>query len=128
AGNGVVVDARLLAGDALDDGDALVLRLVGEHRPFDDVADREYPRNTRLPAVVKDDPAALAVDRDARFLQPQPGGVRPTADGDEDAVGLELQRLPLAVGLDRHLLALYLRRRHLRLEMKGDALRLQRAV
>ena len=42
AGDRVVVDVDMAAGDALDAGHALLLGLVGELRPADHVADREH--------------------------------------------------------------------------------------
>src|SRR5437667_365878 len=55
AGNGVVIDLPLPAGEALRHGDTLVLRLVGEHRPFDDVTDGINPRNGRFPTFADND-------------------------------------------------------------------------
>ena len=40
----VVVDVPRLAGDHLHDGDALLLRLVRQHRALHDVADGKHPR------------------------------------------------------------------------------------
>src|SRR4029079_880124 len=62
----VEIDVRLLAGDALGDRDALLFRLVREHRPAHDVADRIDVRQVRAAFVVDFDEAArvaLQADR-----------------------------------------------------------------
>src|SRR5262249_14970670 len=70
AGDGVVVDVRFHAGHALDAGDTVVLGLVGQHRPGDQVADREDARDVGLVVVVDADPAGAFLQFDARLLQP----------------------------------------------------------
>ncbi len=85
ARNRAVVDVARLAGQELGAGDALLLRLVGEHRPGDGVADGVDARGGGLEALVDGNPPAR-VEGHAERLQPEPGGVGAAADRDEDAV------------------------------------------
>src|SRR5439155_10457983 len=68
AGDGVVIDVTRLAGQSLREGDALVLGLVGEHRPGDQVADGVDTGHVRLIVLVHGDPAAPLFEGDAGFL------------------------------------------------------------
>src|SRR5207244_5852092 len=77
----IVVDVRGLARHALDGDDALLARLVGEHRPGDDVADREHARHTRLEALVHRD-AATRVEGEAELAAAEPVREGPPADRD----------------------------------------------
>src|SRR5260370_20632498 len=45
-GNEVPIDVAFLAGDGLDAGDAVLARLVGQHRPVDHVADGRSEEHT----------------------------------------------------------------------------------
>ena len=96
AGDDLVVHVPGLAGQDFGHRDALVLGLVGEHRPAHDVADGEDAGDVGLEVLVDDDAAAL--ERHARLGEAEPVGVGPAADGDEHHVGLEhlLASPPLA--------------------------------
>src|SRR5262245_20010387 len=123
----VVVHVPGDSGHELDGGDALLLRLVREHRAGDRVADREDARDGRLVALVHLDASAL-VETDADLGGAEPGEVRPAPDRDEDDVGVLLG--PLALALEGHahavLRPLGVGRRRLALER--DALALERTA
>ena len=85
-----------LAGEDFGDRDALVLGLVGEHRPAHDVADRVDARHIGREMVVDDDLAAL--HRDAERLEAEPLRVGTPADRDQHDVGLERRAAPPAAG------------------------------
>ena len=100
AGNDVVVDVAVLAGELLRDGDTFVLGLVGEHGALvDDVADGVDAVNVGLPVVVDFDEAAL-VHLDADLVEAEVGGVGLAADGDEADVGVEGLLLAALGGFD----------------------------
>ncbi len=80
----------VLAGEDFGDRDALVLGLVGEHRPAHDIADRIDARNIGGEMIVDDD--AAAIERDAERLEPQAFRIGPPADRDEHDIGLEHRR------------------------------------
>src|SRR5205085_5239587 len=84
-GNALSVKGDVLAGDHLGRDDALVGRLVGEHRVAGDVADRVDVRNVgALPLVDGDDPALVHLHPARPQLEQVPVGA--AAGGDEDAV------------------------------------------
>ena len=85
----VVVHVRGLPRHALDGDDALLARLVREHRTRDDVADGEHAGDARLEAVVHDDPPAL-VDLHAELADAEPVHVGSPSDRDEHDVGLDV--------------------------------------
>ena len=68
-GNGFVIDVPLLTGDLFDDGDALFLSLVREHRTLDDVTDGEHFGPGGGVGVHVDDDLASCVGLDARGVQ-----------------------------------------------------------
>ena len=88
-GNDVVVHVPGLAGDDLGDGDAFVLRLVGEHRAGDDVADGVDAGDVGGVMPVDDDAAAI-IARDPDAVEAEPFGVGNPSDRDQDGVGLDL--------------------------------------
>jgi len=65
-----VIHMAMLAGNDLGDGDALVLGLMGEHRPADDIADRIDAGNIGRETIVDHDAAAF--ERDARRFEAEP--------------------------------------------------------
>src|SRR5260221_13401927 len=67
-GDGIEIHVRVLPGDALGHGHALLLRLVREHRPAHHVADRPHASETRAAVLVHDDEAALGLDADATIV------------------------------------------------------------
>jgi hypothetical protein len=68
----------VLARDALRDRDALLLRLVREHRAAHDVADRPHVRQVGAALVVDLDEAALVeLSPTASPLSPPVNGTRP---------------------------------------------------
>mmetsp|Transcript_21198 Transcript_21198/g.50243 ORF Transcript_21198/g.50243 Transcript_21198/m.50243 type:complete len:262 (+) Transcript_21198:120-905(+) len=97
AGDRLVVDVAVLARDVFNDGDALLLRLVRQHRSADHVTDGPDARHVGLHALVHLHDAARA-HFDTRLLKTQPVCVCVAPDRDENNVGG--QRLLLAV-LDR---------------------------
>ena len=118
---------RGLARHALDGDDALLARLVSEHRAGDDVADREHARHARFEALVHRDAAAL-VEGEAELAGAEPVRVRPPADRDQHDVGLGLGGAPLRG--ERHADAARRPRRAagLGLEAEGQPLPLERPL
>src|SRR5262249_43031037 len=106
AGHRIVVDVRLLPGQALGKGDAVLLGLVRQHGAVDQVADGVHARHVGLEVLIDVYLAGLLVDDGAGFLQAQAGDVGPTADGDEHLVAAELQVLALAGAVDDDFAAL----------------------
>ena len=90
----VVVHVPRLAGEDFGNRDALVLRLVRQHRPGDDVADGVDCRPRSSGNARRRARASAVVERDAGLRQSEPVGVGHAADGDEHDVGFE--RLGLA--------------------------------
>ncbi len=84
----VVVHVAGLARKDLGNRDALVLRLVGEHRTGDHVADGVDAGDVRGEMRVGED-AALVVALDADHVEAEPLRVGDTADGDEHDVRLD---------------------------------------
>ena len=95
-GNDAVVHVASLPRQHLGERDAFVLRLVGQHRPADDVADRIDPRNVGGVMRVDHDLAALGLDADR--LEAEALGERAPANRDQHDVGLDRLRArrPLA--------------------------------
>ena len=102
ARDALVVDVAALAGDLLDDGDALLLRLVREHRATHHVANRIDARHVGGKVVV-DLHLAASVDLDAHVVKPQALGHGRAASGDEDDVRLQRLRLAAVLGVDLEL-------------------------
>ena len=118
-----------LAGEHFGERDALVLGLVGEHRPAHDVADRVDARHVGGEMLVDDDLPAL--HRDAERLEAEALRVGAPADRDQHDVGLERLRLAAGGGLDRRLdarRAFFSTLRDLVAEMELEALLLQHAL
>src|SRR5260221_3523958 len=82
-GNDVVVPVARLAREPFRDRDALLVRLVGQHRTIDDIADGIDARHAGLP-VAADGDAALVGEFDARLFEIEPRGERLAAHGYED--------------------------------------------
>jgi hypothetical protein len=90
-GNGVEVAVPGLAGHQLGNHDALFHRLVRQHRAGDDVADRPDTRQVGTAmAVDVDRPRSVELEADGFGIQAV--GVGHAADGDDQAVGVELLR------------------------------------
>ena len=88
-----------LAGDILGDRNALVLGLVGEHRPGDHVADRPDAGHLGAELVVGLDLAAL-VGLQPGLVEAEAFGVGPAADRDQHDVGLDRLGRAALRGLD----------------------------
>lgn len=88
-GNGVVVDVAVSLGNVLDDGDGLLLGLVGEHRTEGAVTDDTDVRDLGAVFLVNDQAAAV-VGLETNVLKAKTGRVWATTDGDEDDVCFEL--------------------------------------
>src|SRR5215472_4070485 len=80
--NGVVIDKRLLAGEAFGDRYAFLLGLVREHRAANHIADRVDAGNVRRKPVIHDHPAII-VACDADDFEAEAVGVGPPADRDQ---------------------------------------------
>ncbi len=87
----IVVHVAGLAGDDLGNGDALVLRLVREHRPGDHVADGIDAGDIGAAVLVDLDAPARRVATPGRF-QAETLGIGPAAGGDQHDVGVERLR------------------------------------
>src|SRR5690554_228474 len=110
-GNAVVIDLRLVAGDALGNHHAFFRRFMCQHRTTNDVTYGPYARGFGLAVVVYKNEAAL-VHRHAGILGQGAVGVRATANGNDQLVEL---RFLLALGIfvaNIHQLALDLSTRH----------------
>src|SRR4051794_31680563 len=79
AGDGIGIDERLPTGQALRHGNALVLRLVRQHRPFDDIAEGINPLNRRFPTFAENDSPRFLIDLHAGLLQAESRGMRTAA-------------------------------------------------
>ena len=88
AGDRVVLDPRLLPGEALDAGDPLLLGLVRQHRAADHVADRIDAGDIGREILVDLDPPG-AVARDADLVETETLGKRPPADRHQHDIGGE---------------------------------------
>ncbi len=97
--DGVVVDVDPVAGEELGDGHALLLGLVREHGPADDVADGVDPLDGGPEAVVDGDAPGL-VAADAERLEAEAFGAGPAPHGHEHGVGRKPLRLAPIPGLD----------------------------
>ena len=117
-----------LAGEDFGQRHALVLGLVGEHRPAHDVADRVDGRHVGGEMAV--DRHLAALHRDAERLQPEPLRVGAAADRHQHDLRLERLRRAAGGGLDRRLDALrrLLDRGDLVRQMELEALLLQQAL
>ena len=81
-----------LAGEDFGDRDALILGLVRQHGPGDDIADGIDAVDIGLVVRVGHDAAAL-VERNAGLIQPQALGKRNAADGDQRDIGFDVSLL-----------------------------------
>src|SRR5204863_3029027 len=87
-GHELPVHVTFLASQRLDAGDAVLARLVGEHRPVDDVADRVDARHRGLEVRVDLDAAARR-ELDAGLVEPEAFNGGPPADADQHDVGFD---------------------------------------
>ena len=90
-GDGIEVDMRLLAGDALGDRHPLLLGLVREHRPAHHVADRPDIGQV-APAVAVDGYEAALIQLEAHGGRVQAFGIGQPADGNDQAVTIQCFR------------------------------------
>lgn len=86
-----VVDVAVALLDVLDDGDGLLLGLVGQHGPEGDISNAPDVGELGSVLLINDDTSAL-VELQPNILQAQSRGVWPATYGDEDDVGVELYR------------------------------------
>ena len=79
---------RMAGLHPLDTGDAILLRLVGEHRPRDAVADRPHAGGRRAEqAVNRNIPALVGLDADG--VEADVGGGRAPPRGGEHAIAVD---------------------------------------
>ena len=90
-GYGVVVYMAIAFGDVFNGGDGFFFGFVGEHGAEGAVADDADVWLFGAVLLV-DYEAAFVVDFEADVFETEAGGVRATADGYEDDVGVELGR------------------------------------
>src|SRR6185437_2631627 len=124
----VVVHMTSLARDHLGAGNALVLRLVGQHGTGDHVADGidalHVGREMRINLH-----AAAVIERDARLLKPEALGIGHAADADENDIGFDHFLRAARSGLDlgrKHLARI--NRRDLGAELELESLLLEYAL
>src|SRR3546814_2004454 len=124
----VVHDARL-PGDILGDRDPLILGLVREHRPRNDVADRPHAGDLGREIAIGLDLAAL-VGFQSNLVERETIGVGLATDRHEHAIGGDRLRLAALRGLDgdRRLLALARNAGDLGAELELDSLLLEDLV
>ena len=91
AGNDVMVHNAGKARDEFGGGNALVFRLVREHRAGDDVANGVDAGDAGL-EIMADFDLATSVDSQARLVEGEAFGIGLAANGDEDAIGLNAFR------------------------------------
>lgn len=84
-----VVDVTVTGLDVLDRRDALIFRLVSEHRAEGDIANG-FDALDRGVELAVDDDATLLIRLDADLLKIETVRVGSTTDGDENNVGVEL--------------------------------------
>src|SRR5581483_1380365 len=85
-GDHVVVYVAGLPGENFCHGDALVFRLVRQHRPGDDVADGEDAWDIRRVTLVDDNTAALVLLH-ADVFEAEPLRIGHAADGNQNDIG-----------------------------------------
>mmetsp|Transcript_4930 Transcript_4930/g.20106 ORF Transcript_4930/g.20106 Transcript_4930/m.20106 type:complete len:376 (+) Transcript_4930:97-1224(+) len=126
----VVVDVAHLSGELLHAADPLLLGFVREHGSLDDVSDGEHAGLRRGVRVHVHDHLAALVDLDAGGFEPEAGGERLTARGDQDDVGLDLDGFAPRGGFDgeRHPAWRLGRARDLLLHHELEPLLLERAL
>lgn len=88
-GDGGVVDVTVALLDVLDDGDSLLLSLVGKHGAEGNVTNAADVGELGAVLGVDDDTAAL-VELHANVLEAEAFSVGATADGDKDDFGVNL--------------------------------------
>src|SRR5690606_37807142 len=117
------------AGDVRGAGDTLVLRLVGQHRTGNGVADRPDAGNIGAAMMVGLDLTAL-VELEADVIETTAFAIRPAADRNEDAISLDCFRSPAFRGFhsQRRLAALDVNLGDLGAELELDALLLEDLV
>src|SRR5262249_43730200 len=89
AGDRVVIDVCFPARQSFGERDALILGLVRQHRPLNDITDGIYPRNRGLPAFTDDNSPRLLIELHAGVLKPQARRVRPPANRYQYLVALQ---------------------------------------
>lgn len=89
-GDDAVVDVTVTLRNVLDGGDGLLLSLVGKHGAEGAVTDDADVGNLGAVLVV-DDQAALVVGLDTNVLNAEAGGVRTTANGNENNICVDLE-------------------------------------
>ena len=90
--NDVVVHVSGLAGDDLGDSDAFILRLVGEHRAGDHVADGVDAWDIGGVMPIDADAAAI-IARDADGIEAEAFGIGHTPDRDQRGIDRKSTRL-----------------------------------
>src|SRR6202035_4072726 len=126
-GDDVVVHVAGLAGENLGDRDALVLGLVGQHRPRDHVPDGVDAGRVGGEMLIHDNAPAIVL-LDPHGLEPETVRIGHAADGDQHDIGLDRLRGAAGGRLDLRLepRTRAIDARHLGGEMKRDALLLER--
>ena len=124
----VVVHVARLSRQHLGDGDALVLGLVGEHRPAHHVADGVDAGHVGREVVVDDDAAALG--RDAGRFQAEAVRVGTPPRRDQHDIGEQVLARAARDRLEMHAAAALVLDHlgHLRRQMELEALLLQHAL
>ena len=124
--NHVVVHVAEAVLDQLDGRNALFLGLVRQHRTERRITNALDALARRVVLVINHDAATL-VHLDTHGLKVQATRHRATTDRHEHHIRFQLLRLAilLHLSLDRHLVAAFLDRRHLRAELKLETLLLQ---
>ena len=119
--NRVVVHVTVARDQALDAGHALFFGFVREHRPGDDVPNREDAGHDGLKVPIDGNPAP-GIGRDADGLEGEPIGIGSSAHGDQDTIGGQGRA---AVAGDEDLIALDPRPGDPRPELEDEALLLE---
>lgn len=89
-GNAAVVDVTVALLDVLNNGNSLLLGLVGQHRAKGDITNAADVRNLGTVLRVNDDTATL-IELHANVLKTQVTGVRAAANGNENNLSVQLQ-------------------------------------
>lgn len=87
-GNGTIVDMTIPLLDVLDNGNSLLLSLMGKHRAEGDITDTSDVGDLGSVLGVNDDTAAV-ISLKANVLKAEAAGVRSSTNGNEDYVGLD---------------------------------------
>lgn len=87
-GNGTIVDMAVTLLDVLDNGNSLLLSLVGKHGAEGDITNTSDVGDLGSVLGVNDDTAAV-VSLEANVLKAEAAGVGSSTNGNEDDVGLD---------------------------------------